>query len=184
MDDDVMRIAAGLRLGVAICHSHQCCSCGSDVNSLGTHGLSCRSSSGRHCRHAAVNDIVNRSLDLAKIPSHLEPSGLYRSDGRRPDGASIVPWMERRVLVWDATCPDTLAPSYLSIATAEAGAVAREAEHQKQVKYSHLKDSHYFIPIAIETLGAMEHKARSFLKELARRIHLATEDNQAHHHLI
>ena len=89
-----------------------------------------------------------------------------------------------RVLVWDATCPDTLAPSYLSIATAEAGTVAREANHRKQVKYSHLEDSHYFLPIAIETLGAMGHRARSFLKELAGRIHLATEDNQAHHHLI
>ena len=52
------------------------------------------------------------------------------------------------------------------------------------MKYSHLEDSHYFVHIAIETLGAMGHKARSFLKELARRIHLATEDNQAHHHLI
>ena len=112
MDDGVMRIAAGLRLGVAICHPHQCCSCGTDVDSLGvaichphqccscgadvdslgTHGLSCCSSSGRHCRLAAVNDIVKSSLDSAKIPSHLEPSGLYRSDGRRPDGASIVLW--------------------------------------------------------------------------------------------
>ena len=75
-----------------------------------------------HCRHAAVNDIE---------VGHLEPSGLYRSDGRRPDGASIVPWKEGRILVWDATCPDPLAPSYLSIATTDAGAVARETEHRK-----------------------------------------------------
>ena len=73
--------------------------------------------------------------------------------------------------MWDATCPDTLAPSYLSIATAEAGAVAREAEHRKQVRYSHLEDSHYFVPIAFETLCALGHNARSFLKELARCIH-------------
>ena len=58
MDDDVMRIAAGLRLGVAICHL--CSSCGADVDSLDNHGLSCRSSSGCHCRHAAVNDIVKK----------------------------------------------------------------------------------------------------------------------------
>ena len=95
MDADVMRIAAGLRLGVANCHPHRCCSCGADVDSLGTHGLSCRSSSGRHCRHAAVNDIV-KSLDSARIPSHLEPSGLYRSDGRRPDGGSIYCTVEGR----------------------------------------------------------------------------------------
>ena len=74
---DMMRIAAGLRLGVAVTHPHQCCSCGADVDSLGTHSLSCHSSSGRHCRHAAVNDIVKRSLDSARILSHLEASGLY-----------------------------------------------------------------------------------------------------------
>ena len=130
MDNDVMKIAAGLCLGVAICHPHRCCSCGADVDSLGTHGLNRCSSSGCHCRHAAVNDIVKRSLDSARIPSHLEPSGLHRSDGRRPDGTSIVPWKEGRALVWDATCPNTLAPSYLSIAIVEAGVVAREAEHR------------------------------------------------------
>ena len=72
--------------GIAICHPHKCCSCGADVDALGTHGLSCRYSSVRHCRHATVNDSVKRSLDSARIPSHLEPLGLYRSDGRRPDG--------------------------------------------------------------------------------------------------
>ena len=77
MDDDVMRIAANLHLDVAICHPHRCCSCGADVDSLGSHELSCCSSSGRHCRYAAVNDIVKRYLDSTRIPSHLEPSGLY-----------------------------------------------------------------------------------------------------------
>ena len=127
---------------------------------------------------------MKRSLNSARIPSHLEPSGLYRSDGRRPDGAAIVPWKNGKGLVWDATCPDTLAPSYVLIASAETGAVAREAEHRKEMKYSHLENSHYFVPIAIETLGAMGHKARCFLKKLARRISLATEDNQAHSHLM
>ena len=83
--DNMMRIAAGLRLGVAICRPHRCCSCGADVDSLSTHDLSCRCSSGRHCGHAAVNDIVKTSLDSVRIPSHLEPSGLYQSDGRRPE---------------------------------------------------------------------------------------------------
>ena len=88
-------------------------------------------------------------------------------------------------IVWDATYPDTLTPSYLSIASAKAGAVAREAEHRKEMKYSHLENSHYFVQLAIETLGAMGHKARCFLKELARhRISLAAEDNQAHSHLM
>ena len=52
------------------------------------------------------------------------------------------------------------------------------------MKYFHLEALHYFVPITIEILGAMGHKACCFLKELARRICLATEDNQAHRHLI
>ena len=92
MDDDVVRIAVGLRLGLPLCSAHTCSGCGGDVLEDGIHGLSCRYSRGRHSRHAALNDIVKRSLDAAKIPSHLEPSGLYRADGKRPDGASVVPW--------------------------------------------------------------------------------------------
>ena len=63
------------------------------------------------------------TLDSLKIPSHLEPSGLYRSDGKRPDGATIIPWQKGKILVWDATCPDTLATSHLSLAIREGGAV-------------------------------------------------------------
>ena len=76
--------------------------------------------------------MIKRSLDAAQIPSCLEPTGLYQSDGNRPDGASIMPWEGGRVLVWDATCPDTLALSYEQISVREAGAVALEAERRKR----------------------------------------------------
>jgi hypothetical protein len=76
-------------------------------------------------------------MTAAKIPSRLEPSGLFRSDGKRPDGVTIVPWQCGKLLVWDATCPDTYAPSYSAFAAAEAGAVANQAEHKKCVKYMH-----------------------------------------------
>ena len=100
MDDDVVRIAVGLRLGLPLCSAHTCSGCGGDVLEDGIHGLSCRYSRGRHSRHAALNDIVKHSLDAAKIPSHLEPSGLYRVDGKRPDGASVVPWQKGKILVY------------------------------------------------------------------------------------
>ena len=82
------------------------------------------------------------ALDTAKIPSHLEPTGLYRSDGKQHDGASIVPWKGGKVLVWDTTCPDTLELLHSSIATREVGAVANEAE-KKKAKYAHLEASHH-----------------------------------------
>lgn len=48
--------------------------CGSHVNDLATDGLSC--SEGHHFRHSSLNDIGNRALSAAKLPAHLEPSGV------------------------------------------------------------------------------------------------------------
>ena len=76
LDDEAVRIAVGLCLGLPLCRPHQCVHCGSQVDGLGTHGLSCQFSKGRHPRHASVNDVIKRSLGAAQIPSHLEPTGL------------------------------------------------------------------------------------------------------------
>ena len=173
LSDDVVTVAFGLRLGIPIYRPHICASCG---EALGAQGLSCRFSKGRHSRHAALNDIVKRTLESVKIPCHLEPSGLFRSDGKRPDGASIVPWKGRKVLIWDATCPDTLAPSHLSLAVREAGAVADDAEFRKMQKYS-VVSSHYFVPLAVESLGV-------FGKELGQRVKSSSGDPMAHRYLV
>ena len=84
MDDDVVRIAVGLRLGASLCLPHPCHLCGASVNKLAIHGLSCRKSQGRHPRHTSINELIQRSLTTAGVPSHLEPSGICRSDGKRP----------------------------------------------------------------------------------------------------
>ena len=76
---------------------------------------------GRLPRHAAINTIVKMSLARAQIPFALEPVGLCRSDGKRPDGVTITPWQAGRTLVWDITCPDTYAVSHVVLATREAG---------------------------------------------------------------
>ena len=40
--------------------------------------------------------------------------------------------------MWDATCPDTFAPSYSAIAAQQVGAVAQQAEDRKVQKYKNL----------------------------------------------
>ena len=130
--------ATRLRLGVPICQPHKCQLCGSPVDRQGTHGLHCRKSLDRHPRHSAINDLIKRSLGSAKIPAHLEPAGICRSDGKRPDGATVLPWRSGRILVWDATCPDTFAPSPRDLTTRGAGAVADQAEERKKAKYAEL----------------------------------------------
>ena len=123
MDDSTIKVAVGLLLDACLCRPHTCQHCGTDVDSLATHGLSCHWNEGRHHRHAAINDILIRALSSAKIPARLEPSGLHRSDGKCPDGITAVPWKCGKLLVWDATCPEMFAPSYISAATSGAGAV-------------------------------------------------------------
>ena len=59
----------------------------------------CQFSRGCHARHSALSDIIKRSLDSAKIPSHLEPVALCYHDGERPDGVTVVLWRKGRALV-------------------------------------------------------------------------------------
>ena len=184
MDDDTIRVAVGLRLGAPLCRPHTCVHCGSDVDTQGTHGLSCRYSQGRHFRHAAVNDIVHRSLVAAKIPARLEPSGLQRSDGKRPDGVTVVPWRSGKLLIWDVTCPDTFSPSYTSIATSEAGAVAASAEGRKQSKYTCLEPIYSFTPVANESAGACGPLTLEFLKDLGRRLSRVTGEASSYTYLL
>ena len=67
----------------------------------------------RHPRHAALNDVVKRALQRVGLPSVLEPPGLDRGDGSRPDGITVFPLSQGRSLVWDCTCVDTFAKTHL-----------------------------------------------------------------------
>ena len=62
-------------------------------------------------RHTVLNDVIRRSLQSAGIPALLEPAGLDRGDGNRPDGITLLPYARGKSLVWDATCTDTFSPS-------------------------------------------------------------------------
>ena len=170
LDDDSLRIAVGLRLGTPLCGPHQCCNCGEEVDITGRHGLSCSHSKGRLPRHAALNDIIHRALSTAKIPSRLEPSGLSRVDGKRPDGVTIMPWSAGKPMVWDATCSDTFATSYRAVASQAAGGVAANAEVRKELKYANLSHSHCFMPLSVESTGVFGPRTFSFVKDLGRRM--------------
>uniref|UniRef100_A0A1X7V5Z3 Uncharacterized protein n=1 Tax=Amphimedon queenslandica TaxID=400682 RepID=A0A1X7V5Z3_AMPQE len=117
------------------------------------------------------------------VPSRLEPSGLYRSDSKRPDGVTMVPLSSGKPLVWDATWPDTLAPFYERVAVCFPGAVAQAFE-EKCAKYESLDCSYSFTPVAIETLGAIGPKSLSFLKKLGTRIREQTGEVSSFSYLL
>ena len=82
MDDDTLRVAAGLRLGATLCQPHNCQHCGGVVDEFALHGLSCRKRQGCHPRHAAIDMLLQRALASARGPSHLEPLGSCKLIGR------------------------------------------------------------------------------------------------------
>jgi hypothetical protein len=64
-----------------------------------------------------------------------EPAGLSRTDGKRPDGVTLVPWQAGRSAAWDVTVIDTLATSYLASTSVTPGSAAEIAAARKEDKY-------------------------------------------------
>ena len=94
---DELRIAVGLRVGAPLVRVHDCVDCGAEVKQDGHHGLACRSSAGRHRRHALANDVIVRAIRSVEVHAELEPKRLLRDDQRRPDGATLDPWHRGKI---------------------------------------------------------------------------------------
>lgn len=184
LDNNTFKICMALRLGAPICRPH-ICSCGTFVNEFGTHGLSCQKSAGRHSRHSELNRILCQALTSICFPSTLEPPGLFRNDGKRPDGLTLVPWFRGQHLVWDATCWDTLADSHVNISSKEARRTAELASRSKHSKYSELKSNNYiFNAFAVETLGSWSTEAIQLINKIGPILNSVTGDHRSHGYLI
>ena len=141
------------------------------------HSLSCKRGAGRSIRHHQLNDIIHRALTRANTPSVLEPPGLSRTDGKRPDGLTLIPWLRGKSLTWDVTVTDTVADSYLHLTSKKAGGAAENAATRKEDKYVDLQQTYTFIPLAFETLRPINVKGVEFLQELGRRLAAISDDN-------
>ena len=100
-----------------------------------------------------MNDVIKRLLQNAGQPSVLEPPGLDRGDGSRPDGIAVFPFRGGRSLFWDCTCVDTFAGVHINRSVMEAGTAANIVEECHRRKYAALAEAHQFEPIAVETMG-------------------------------
>ena len=168
-DPETLRIAVALRVGANVCEPHPC-RCGQNMDELGLHGLSCKFSAGRFPRHAALNDVMKRSLQRAGLPSVLEPLGMDRGDGKRPDGVTVFPFKNGKSLCWDCTCLDTFAETHLINSAINPGSAANSAEDRKRRKYSALANQYQFEPIAVETTGVYGKTTSLTLREIGRRL--------------
>ena len=177
LSPDELRIAIALRTGSKLCENHTC-KCGKYVDEYGFHLLSCRFNEGRHPRHAALNDIICRALKSSGIPSVLEPVGLNRGDGTRPDGITIFPFSQGRALCWDATCVNTFGESSVNDTAIEVGHAAAKAENSKRAKYPDLVRRFRFKPVAIETSGVFGPSTKNIVYEIGKRISEKTGDKR------
>jgi hypothetical protein len=169
LSPEELRIALALRLGCTVCERVRC-RCGAFMDRLGLHGLSCHFNAGRYSRHCSLNHIIQRTLQRINIPSMLEPSGLNRSDGKRPDGLTLIPWSRGKALIWDVTVTDTFCASRVMDSASSAGCAAAKAELNKTKKYEHLSDRYHFQPVAFETTGAWGPATNKFLTQLRRKL--------------
>jgi len=159
-----------------ICEPHQC-PCGASVDAKGLHGLSCKGGTGRSARYHAFNDLLWRALSKADIPAVKEPSGLFRTDGKRPGGVTQLPWRTGKCVTWDVTVFDTLASSYILATSQAPGAAAETAANRKTSKC-------YTQPVLLVCAGrsrdhVSDQRGRDdFLGDLGRRITKHTDDHR------
>ena len=105
------------------------------MDSLATHGLSCRWRERHHHRHAAMNDILHSSLAAAKAPSYLEhQASTIPMENDLMASQLEVQWKSGKLLVWDTICTN-------AFATRDTEAVVALAEERKRDKYMPISTS-------------------------------------------
>jgi len=87
-------------------------------------------------------------------------------------------------MVWDFTCPDTLATSYLNRSVLFAGPAVNEADSRKVMKYRLLSARYSFVPVAVESLGALDEEASDFFRNLGFRITSVTTEPRSFQFLL
>jgi hypothetical protein len=115
-------------------------------------------------------------LTSIHVNSILEPNGLSRDDGKRPDGMSLVPWIKGQPLVWDVTIAD----SYVVKTSEISGFVAEMACKRKHSKYSSIISSNYiFKGLAFETLGPWCKEVVDFISVIGNRLIAESGDSKS-----
>ena len=121
----------------------------------------------RFSRHSNLNVLIKQSLSSFHIPSVLEPQHLYRTDRKRPEGLTLIPWAVGKQHLWDVTVVVSLAPCRINAwSIYNPGTAVAEAEEWKNVKYKDLvDDGHIFQPLAFEIQGAAGPSTKFFFEQ-------------------
>jgi len=114
------------------------------------------SSASIHLDHAPANRVLTVKLPLpvlAEINTTTPTINIIASNNNNHNNKLIT-----------VVC--SLADSYVDASVRDAGSAAELAALRKIDRYSALEKTHFFQPIAVESLGPMNIAAYSFLAEL------------------
>ena len=92
---------------------------------------------------------------------------------------TLFPYKEGRCLVWDFTCVDTLANSYLKETSIKSGSAAEKAENAKLAKYDDIRKDYYMVPIAVETFGAWGPEGAKLISSIGEKIKTLTGEKRS-----
>jgi len=95
---------------------------------------------------------------------------MSRDVRKRPDGLTVLSRANGRCMVWDFTCPDTLATSRFHRSVLFAGADVNEAETRKAMKYRSPSARYCFVSVTVESLDALGEQASDFFRNFGHRI--------------
>ena len=143
LDDEAIKVAVGLLLGINLCISHMC-PCGLPVGAGGAHSLTCKQSSASISKHHIRNETIYRACISAHIPATKKPVGLSRTDGKRLDGLTLIPWQRGNAvsLSHGTSLLPMRWPTHMSRHSIIPGGVAEHAANRKE-KYGSSQKATY-----------------------------------------
>ena len=174
-------ITVGLRLALSVAAPGRC-ACSAELDALGEHAIVCKKGIGRGAPHTEVNARIRQALLGPGCPSILEPPSMTRTDGKRPDGATVLPYEQGLPIASDATIVHTSAQSYKHLTSVNTGEAAAAAEAKKKLKYTALQGRVDFRFVGLETLSPFGPSATELFDSFASRIRAKTGDAGARTH--
>ena len=112
--------------------------------------------------------MVARCIALAGTPVTKQPTELFRTDGKRPDGITLVPWQSgKSMLGRDGHMPSGRIIRHWVRPRGRCCSGTRR--FSQRGKYASIGSEYLFAPIAVETLGPINTSACQLFANLEER---------------
>ena len=94
-----------------------------------------------------------------------------------------IPWAKGKPLSWDVIVPGIFSDPHINSTSAEADTAAKYAATFKESNYVDSASTHLLYPVAIETAGPHDVRARELIEEIGRRMTAVAEDTNESNYL-